>query len=235
MRSVGLLFVLACAALGQSGIETFALNTVGPGTEYRVHGNAPLVKDAPFSAEQRSAAGVAKIARDRNGRTRLEREKTPGLVEINDPAAGAFFLIESERGVAHRVKYDPPPPPRPAPLEPLNPLGATGGFVQPIVVEAPKLAEKSEALGEREVSGVLAEGTRTTVTSPDGTEITFEVWLARSIDATVLSIARHPQVGEVRTGLTNVVAGEPDPELFRIPAAVMVVDEAPLFRVDTRR
>ena len=235
---LGLLF--AGLASAQSGIPSFALNSVGRGVDFQVRINAPVVRDAPFAAEERSsAAGVTKVYRDGAGRTRLERALTPSLVEIHDPEGGVFVVLDEARRVAHRVTYTRPPAPGPAPLEALNPLGAVGAFVSAPVVEGPKAEDRTEALGTRLFEGVEATGQRDSLTYPANSMgnseplvATQESWYAASIHATVLAIQRHPQTGEIRTELVNIKVGEPEGALFRVPEGYEVVeDQALLFRV----
>lgn len=233
---------LVCAGLAcaQSGIPSFALNTFGRTIDFRVRNNAPLVLDAPFSAEERtSSGGSIKVYRDGAGRTRIEQSITPALVEFHDPQRGVFYVLDTTQHIAYKVAYTRPEPPKPGPLEPLNPLGAAGFLGQgPPPAERVEVAEQSEALGTRSFEGIEAEGQRVTVTYPPNSMgnaellvITQESWYAASIQATMLAIHRHPQTGEIRTELLNIRVGEPDAELFRVPEGYTISDQPVLFRV----
>ncbi len=236
------LLALVCAGLAcaQSGIPSFALNTFGRTIDFRVRNSAALVLDAAFAAEERtSSGGSMKVYRDQAGRTRVEQAQTPTLVEIHDPQRGVFYVLDTIQRTAYKVEYERPETPKPGPLEPLNPLGASGFLGQaPPPVERIEVAEQAEALGQRLFDGIEAAGKRVTVTYPPNSMgnaeplvITQETWFATSIQATMLAIQRHPQTGEIRTELVSVRAGEPDAALFRVPEGYTISDQPVLFRV----
>ena len=89
-----------------------------------------------------------------------------------------------------------------------------------------------ESLGTQTIEGVVAEGTRMTMTFPEGsmgndrpiTTVT-ETWTSPDLKTVLLSKVSDPRNGESTTRLTNIVMAEPDPALFQIPAEYPIVDE----------
>ena len=81
------------------------------------------------------------------------------------------------------------------------------------------------ALGNRSFDGVPAQGTRTTWTIAAGRvgnklpiEIASERWYSPELNVVVLSRHADPRSGERIYRLENIVRGEPNAELFRVPA-----------------
>jgi hypothetical protein len=96
---------------------------------------------------------------------------------------------------------------------------------------------KEEALGEKVIEGVVAQGTRRTTTIPEGKigndrpiTIVTERWYSPELDAVVLTDTKDPMSGDVTYQLTNVNRAEPDPALFEIPTDVRVEDGTKLRR-----
>ena len=88
-----------------------------------------------------------------------------------------------------------------------------------------------EKLGSQIVEGVAAEGTRTTLTIPAGEfdnelpiVISHEEWYAPELQMIVLMKHNDPRFGETTFRLTNILRGEPAPELFQLPDGITVVD-----------
>ena len=89
-----------------------------------------------------------------------------------------------------------------------------------------------EDLGEQTIQGVLATGTRTTVTTPAGAVgndaplvRTMEVWMAKSIGVAVRSLTDDPRTGKRNRELVELSQGEPDPSIFRAPEGYQVVNQ----------
>jgi hypothetical protein len=83
----------------------------------------------------------------------------------------------------------------------------------------------TESLGKQTIEGVVADGTRTTVTIPAGKigneqpiQITFEKWFSPELQTVVMSKHSDPFVGETLYRLTNIVRSEPAHTLFEVPA-----------------
>jgi hypothetical protein len=84
---------------------------------------------------------------------------------------------------------------------------------------------KTENLGIQSVNGVLAEGTRTTITIPAGEigndrpiSIVNEKWVSTSLGMLVKSVNSDPRFGETTYELTDIQEGVQDPSLFQVPA-----------------
>ena len=186
--------------------------------------------------------------RDSEGRTRREQAlgpigpvpagpNPPQLVFITDPVAGVSYVLDANTKTAHKV-----------PLAPGMAQGATmiasgvgqaGGVVMGPGPETEMRIETRmhvggkaagpppapESLGGREIEGVQAEGTRTTMTVPAGQMgnerplvTTTERWYSPQLQATVLSTTKDPLMGESTYRLVNVSLAEPAASLFEIPA-----------------
>ncbi|HXN46934.1 MAG TPA: hypothetical protein VN893_09870 [Bryobacteraceae bacterium] len=186
--------------------------------------------------------------RDSEGRTRREQAlgaigpvpaapNPPQLVFITDPVAGASYALDANNKTAHKV-----------PLAPGSAQGATmiasgvgqaGGVVMGPGPETEMRIEThvrvggkaagpppvQESLGGREIEGIQAEGTRTTITVPAGQMgnerplvTVTERWYSAQLQATVLSTTKDPLMGESTYRLANVNLAEPAASLFEIPA-----------------
>jgi hypothetical protein len=105
-----------------------------------------------------------------------------------------------------------------------------------IAAKAPQGAQgapavKTESLGRREIEGVMAEGTRTTITIPAGAigneralESTSERWFSPDLRIVILSDSVDPRFGKTTYQLTRIIREEPGSELFEVPAGYRVVD-----------
>jgi hypothetical protein len=91
---------------------------------------------------------------------------------------------------------------------------------------------KTESLGSRQIEGVTAEGTRTTITIPAGAigneraiESTSERWFSKELRIVVLSRNVDPRFGETTYRLTRISREEPARWLFEVPGDYRVVDD----------
>jgi hypothetical protein len=82
-----------------------------------------------------------------------------------------------------------------------------------------------ESLGTQVISGVTAQGTRTTRTIPAGQMgnqapivITMEHWYSPELQTDVMRKETNPQFGETTFQLTNIVRAEPPASLFQVPS-----------------
>lgn len=195
--------------------------------------------------------------RDSQGRTRIEHTfplppgvpqgavAPPSLIEINDPVSGAHYTLDERRHTATKFSFPtvlPVPAPnsaiRPAKLLALAP--APSPWFSPVVVQPAASSEapprepqvSHESLGAQTIEGVLAEGTRTTMTFPVGAvgndrPITTveETWTSPELKVIVLSKNSDPRSGESTTRLTNISRAEPDAALFQVPPDYQVLDQ----------
>lgn len=225
----------------------------GPGLEIVDFGpmdRAAPVLDAPFTAEgqtltvQHLSDGnrierrmVSRMARDSRGRTRREQPMPPlgplgqptdiRFVTISDPATRVEYLLQPETKTAQRMS-PPPGDPGSAPgRPPMPPPGARGRPPAPADI-------RSESLGTKAVSGVLAEGTRTTVRISAGAfgnvnpiEIVTERWKSIELGIVVASSRRDPVMGDTTFTVTILDRSEPSADLFDVPPDYTVVRRPP--------
>ncbi|HEU0122766.1 MAG TPA: hypothetical protein VFQ91_19695 [Bryobacteraceae bacterium] len=93
---------------------------------------------------------------------------------------------------------------------------------------------KSEPLGKRNIEGVVAEGTRTTITIPAGQigndlplETVSERWYSDELKTVVLTTRKDPRTGESTYRLTNLRRGEPGRSLFEPPSDYKLIEDIP--------
>ncbi len=186
--------------------------------------------------------------RDSEGRTRREQAlgaigpvpagpNPPQLVFITDPVAGVSYVLDANNKTAHKVPLAPGVA-QGAPMI-ASGVGQAGGVVLGPGPETEMRIETrvrvggktagpppvQESLGGREIEGVQADGTRTTMTIPAGQMgnerplvTTTERWYSAQLQATVLSTTKDPLMGESTYRLVNVSLAEPAASLFEIPA-----------------
>ncbi len=234
------------------------LSFVTPDTSFgrEVVKGAPFSADAVTEHVQRLGDGnrmvrksAAQLFRDSEGRTRREHKLTrggvlapdgqePRLIVIADPVAQVEYLVDTARGTVRKTHV----PPGLAEAR----RRATGtesrfGVLMPTSAAHRRTAEgeqaqpppapKREKLEAQSIEGVMAEGTRTTVTIPAGEfdnelplEITHEQWYSPELKMVVLLKHNDPRFGETVFRLTNVTRAEPAPELFAEPQGYRPVD-----------
>ena len=91
---------------------------------------------------------------------------------------------------------------------------------------------RTEELGEREIEGVRAAGTRTTMTIPANAignrlpmTIVSERWYSPELQVVLLTRRSDPGFGETVYKLVNVVCDEPPADLFEIPADYRIEEQ----------
>ncbi len=193
-----------------------------------------LIKDKPFSAEMQiedtrrlfdGSTVTKKISgatfRDTAGRTRREQpidiagigvmgvdNKPQMLVFINDFAARTQIFLDVNQRVARKT-----------------PLG-NGDIPDP----KPRVDAKTESLGEREIEGVRAVGTRETFEIPASQlgsskpmQVVTEVWFSPDLQVIVMSRHLDPIAGEHVFKLVNIKRAEPSASFFEVPADYKVL------------
>ena len=199
-------------------------------------------------------AQTTRLYRDSQGRTRTERSarlppgplgkgvEAPVFIEVSDPVVGVHYSFEPKSHKAHRIKVLMPPPPPPPP-----PVSANGTRVSKLIQLTPTLRPTQtgaappdptsrpqiarESLGVQNIEGVLAQGSRMTVTYPVGavgndktiTTIT-ETWTSPELRMVVLTKSSDPRNGDSTTRLINISRAEPDAALFQVPADYEIVE-----------
>ncbi|HEX6185650.1 MAG TPA: hypothetical protein VFZ44_17310 [Pyrinomonadaceae bacterium] len=123
----------------------------------------------------------------------------------------------------------PAPPVGVAPAPPLAP-GVEGANVE-FFRHSSKHEPKTEKLEPRSFDGVMAEGTRTTVTIPAGElgneqpiNIVDERWYSPELQVIVMTRHSDPRSGETTYRLTNISRAEPAAALFQVPSDYTVKD-----------
>jgi hypothetical protein len=83
----------------------------------------------------------------------------------------------------------------------------------------------TDSLGQQMVGGVLAEGSRTTMTIPAGAignerpiEITDEQWYSPDLQMMVMTVHDDPRFGRTVYQVTNINRSEPSSSLFDVPS-----------------
>jgi hypothetical protein len=189
-----------------------------------------IIKDSPFSAEtireeskrlfdgtiiKNQSKGL--IYRDGLGRTRQEQpfefiggfqvvgenNQPKRLVNIVDSVSGNAYSVDAESKTYFKYPMQTIPPfPR----------------------QNDRKDAKTESLGTKNIEGVNAEGTRTTIEIPIGQignekpiNVVTEKWFSPQLQVIVLSKHSDPFIGEVVFKLVNIKLGEPLAELFKVP------------------
>jgi hypothetical protein len=171
----------------------------------------------------RSTSGS--LARDGQGRSRRDMtlpaigpwaaagKSAPQVAFINDPVAGARYILEPDRKIARKMTGH----------------AHAGDFLKSKPMRefgAKREAETTTtSLGTQAINGISAEGTRYTRTIPAGEignekpiVIVTERWFSSELQTTVMTKRSDPRMGETVFQLTNVQKQEPDASLFQVPA-----------------
>jgi hypothetical protein len=193
---------------------------------------------------------VAHIYRDGAGRTRRDHElsrgntlapdgQPPRLIIINDPVGRVNYAIDTQSGTAQKRQL---PPARVmeemersmrgnAPFSVLIPTSTAHRRMAEGDAAQPPPKPVTEKLLQQTIEGVMAEGTRVTLTIPAGEfdneqpmVITHEEWYSPELRMIVLMKHNDPRFGETTFHLTNILRGEPSPELFQAPTNYKIVD-----------
>jgi hypothetical protein len=212
-----------------------------------VHGGK-VVKGAPFSAvatsetTQTLADGnhinrktQTNLYRDSLGRFRREvtlqaigplaaSGQRHSFIEISDPVAGTNYVLEPDQKIARQI-------PGPIGMQVRTKAGGPGGanaFYRNFK-ELPEAEAKTESLGIETISGVNAEGTRTTRTIAAGEignekpiTIVSERWYSPDMQMDVKSAHSDPRFGNTTYTLTNIQRTEPAATLFAVPAGYTI-------------
>ena len=198
--------------------------------------------------------------RDSAGRTRTEHTfqpppgatmaSVPSMVQIMDPVAGYQCFLNQQNHTAQRMPWPParraanattvggitfnrrvnsavPPTVQiPASVAPAGAAASTAPSGRP----HPEI--QKESLGTDTIEGLAVEGTRTTVTYPEGMmgndrpiTTVSETWFSQELKMVVLSKMSDPRNGDSTTRLTNISQSEPDPSLFQIPPDYQIIDQ----------
>ncbi|HWS86773.1 MAG TPA: hypothetical protein VN282_07400 [Pyrinomonadaceae bacterium] len=187
--------------------QTVFINDPVAGFTYILEPSSRTARKLPrmqlrFKTEDAAAAGAAQKAEQESVR-KIEVERTFSRVPGPDAAPGTAVIVTAEAG----------------------PGGAT--FMR----HSSKHEAKTEKLEARSFDGVMAEGTRTTVTIPAGEignempiNIVDERWYSPELQVVVMTRHSDPRYGETTYRLTNVSRTEPAAALFQVPSDYTVKD-----------
>ena len=238
-------------------LNTLSFTTPDATFERKVVKGSPFAAESVTEHVQRLGDGnrmvrksTAKLFRDSEGRTRREHPLTrggvtasdgqePRLIVINDPVRQVEYLVDTARGTLRKM------PMSPALAEARRQTMGTEssfGVLMPTSTAHRRRAEgdaaapmpepKKERLETQQIEGVMAEGTRITVTIPAGEfdneqplEIVHEQWYSPELQMVVLMKHNDPRFGETTFRLTNITRGDPTPDLFAEPQGYRTVDQ----------
>jgi hypothetical protein len=146
----------------------------------------------------------------------------PGGVPGGLPAGGKAVAIQQR---IFTTGVPPPPPPAPGVGSGAPPRDVL--FINGIQINN---SSSSEDLGTQSMEGVAAQGTRTTLTIPQGAigndrpiNTVDERWFSPELQILLLTRHSDPRDGEMTFRLTNVRRTPPDPSLFQVPVGYQVV------------
>lgn len=195
------------------------------------------------------------IYRDSKGRTRRDLflpqpgsaagKASPTTSIINDPILGFSYRLDHRSNLARRAVFVIPrndtrdsssnsgrqeaaPGGRVLPMP--NASGGESGLRAGAGENLPGM--KTEELGTRDVEGVMAEGTRISMTVPQGTidnhqplEIVMERWYSPTLHTVVLVKRNDPRRGATTYRLTGIKREDPAAALFMVPRDYRIYDE----------
>jgi hypothetical protein len=197
-----------------------------------------------------SRKSLTRVYRDGEGRTRREEVNEAGTVvsvSIVDPVAHVSYVLQPQTRTAYReagqIRFmamrskveagadrlsDAPPPPPPPPPPASGALLRTPAPEMRMRVQsrAPEVGDVThEDLGQQDVEGVSATGTRISTMFPAGAignlqplKVVSEQWFSPDLQLLVLTKHSDPRSGETTYRLQNIVRAEPDRSLFSVPA-----------------
>jgi hypothetical protein len=189
--------------------QTVFINDPVAGFSYILEPSSKTARKLPrmqlrFKTEEGAAAGAQKKARQE-----------------------AVRKIEVERSFSRAAGPDAPPDTAVIVTAQAGPEGAT--FMR----HSSKHEAKTEKLEARPFDGVMAEGTRSTVTIPAGEignempiQIVDERWYSPELQVVVMTRHSDPRYGETTYRLTNISRTEPAAALFQVPSDYTVKDAA---------
>ncbi|MDR3703238.1 MAG: hypothetical protein P4L56_26565 [Candidatus Sulfopaludibacter sp.] len=182
--------------------------------------------------------------RDSLGRTRTEPEK--GQILIMDPVAGVRITLNPSAKTATRTQAPMLAGGRAGALT----ITADGEMMatqlklqaeaamldQQKVVSQTRTSTQSknqaiEDLGFQMQNGVMAQGTRSTLTIPQGQignsrdiHVVNERWYSKDLQMIVKSVNSDPRFGVTTFELTNLSQNAPDPTLFQVPTGYTLTE-----------
>jgi hypothetical protein len=245
----GIMLMVAAAGAQSASLGVAAREVIANGGLLHTLIAMPVTGE-PYAAEQVmhnkqilpdgttiSHNGHHAVARDTEGRVRVERRLTNG--SNGQPAMSMIFVMDP---IAHTFTLwvvggpEPKSGARTASILKLPQKDSKQDAVktQPVVVQGasdarPQLVATTEDLGTDVVQGQMVTVTRTTTVVPVGRAgndapitRTHEVWTSPDLKLALKEQWNDPRTGERTVELEHFSRGEPDPALFRAPAGYQV-------------
>jgi hypothetical protein len=166
--------------------------------------------------------------RDAEGRTRVDilrefkNETTIAITTISDPVARTRTTLNVRQKMAYTFHLPELKPAAPVDEKKLAELRAAPSRPTPNF--------QTEKLGQKNVSGIFAEGTRTTRLIPIGMEgndreirVVTEQWISPDLKIIVARSVDDPRYGQVTMEVSDLLRGDPDAALFQVPADYKMV------------
>jgi hypothetical protein len=161
-------------------------------------------------------------------RYKVEGGATQARQRATEDATAQKFEIE-RTFVLERVPA-PGAPHGVGPIAPPPPPAGDGERIEFMATHS-KHEAKTEKLEARSFDGVMAEGTRTTMTIPAGEigneqpiQVVDERWYSPELQVVVMTRHSDPRSGETTYRLTNISRAEPAAALFQVPSDYAVQD-----------
>jgi hypothetical protein len=186
--------------------------------------------------------------RDSAGRTRVEMTEQ-GRIVIFDPVARVTITLNAATKTFLKTSLPGGPEPRVGVAFTLPQAAKSSGSTYSntigdkivTVTAGDKIAGRAgrggaenmqhEELGVQSLNGVLATGTRNTMTIPQGAignnrdiHVVNERWYSDDLQMLVKTVNSDPRFGQNTYEFTNISRAEPDPALFQIPPDYTILD-----------
>ena len=194
---------------GEEPLQTIFINDPVAGVTFTLDSRSKIAhKSVPFTFEfskklDKAGAGVPAI----------EGQRFEFKVERGTAVGGGVLMTAPAPGMPHPD------------LDQLRVEGGTAGTMVFKTKPTSSANEVKEQLGKQSIEGVEAEGTRTTVTIPEGEignerpiEIVSERWYSPELQLVVMTRHSDPRFGETTYKLTNINRSEPAKSLFEVPS-----------------
>ena len=245
---------LAVAQIGSGG-GTVSLSADSVGISLGGVANKPYSATVKSTVVQKLADGTTitrvnttKEARDSEGRTMHQTSfdvpnGEPAMVNTSvfDPVSHTMthWMSQSKQATVFHMP-DPKSVATNPPAQKTVPAGGQSGPAagQSQSATAARLARirnrQREQLGGKTIAGVYAEGTRITMTTPEGAvgndrpfSTVSETWRSPELDVILLSVNEDPRTGTRTREVTDLDRAEPDPSVFQVPEGYTVKDQSP--------
>jgi hypothetical protein len=192
---------------------------------------AARMVEARYVAELDDAAKVKLGAKEKSLYDAVLAAKGQGAVPPPPPPPGAASSARATQSAqAGAVKT---PVTSASSFYYVSPSAGAGGSGTTLFYSLTRAEAAGESLGQRNIDGILAEGTRTTETIPVGAigndrpiVVVSERWFSPELNTVVMTRRSDPRTGEETFRLTNVRQGDPSPYLFQAPAGYRIADPA---------